>query len=449
MTERGSVRRERPVQPASAAQSLSAAGPSTSASRQQQHPPASATATDTSSLGGARANSANAQAVLPELAAACSELVKKYRSGEVDKVDTIIGIQALLNQHAAGEEGQNEAIKQALKSYIGMLDNHDALRSSALEHATHTFGAPGASDAGSDDGDRGGLPGGDIPATAGNLAGSKRAKSPTTDGEDDTPSPKRRIDPGCFPWVVREALEPTPLAPELRQTQRLLENFSRDLKFAKSSLLNSPSLPQFPDTEWANLLAGKCVNLDHVYTAIYSATPDDRRREKLGSVEIVVGGSGAPAKNVESEAAWTTSWDISNHFVEAALYIFPHRDAELRIYGKFVKQLFTSLAPNRHLRVIAYDKACRIRASQRRDILLSDSSQFVDLQLLWLNDSGGGSAREIARTAKSSNPGSKSRRAVCRRFNAGRCPNDAASCAYAHVCNKCNGNGHVESACTK
>lgn len=32
-----------------------------------------------------------------------------------------------------GEEGRAESIKQALKSYLGMLDNHDALRSPSLE----------------------------------------------------------------------------------------------------------------------------------------------------------------------------------------------------------------------------------------------------------------------------------------------------------------------------
>lgn len=428
MTERTSVRRERP--------NTSANQPSTAA--------------ESSATGAARGITENVPTVSPELTAACSALVEQYRAGGLEKIDTFVKIQDLLNEYAAGEEGQTESlsVKQALKSYLGMLDNHDALRSAAFDRASHTLRTSGTSDAGSDDEGRRGLPGDAVPPAARSLAGSKRARSPLTDGGDDAPNPKRRVDPGCFPWVVRETINPTPLAPELQQTQRLLENFSRDLKFAKSSLLNSPCLPQFPDTEWANLLAGKSVNLDHVYTAIYSATADDRKREKLGAVEIVVGGSGTPAKNVESESAWTTSWE---HFVEAALYIFPHRDTEFKVYGKFIKQLFTSLAPNRHLRVIAYDKACRIRASQRRDVLLSDSSQFVDLQLLWLNDSGGGSARDIARTSttKPANSGAKARRAVCRRFNAGRCPNDAASCAYAHLCNKCNGSSHGESTCTK
>jgi hypothetical protein len=69
-------------------------------------------------------------------------------------------------------------------------------------------------------------------------------------------------DTSILPWVVQEEETPTILSPSLRQTQITLENFSQDIKLAKASLLNSPSCPQFPDTEWSNLLSGKAVDFD-------------------------------------------------------------------------------------------------------------------------------------------------------------------------------------------
>ena len=66
----------------------------------------------------------------------------------------------------------------------------------------------------------------------------------------------------------------------------MLENIGRDPKIAKSSLLNSFFCPQFPDSEWTNLLAGRAINLDHVISGLYSVTHEDRTAEKVGSVQI-------------------------------------------------------------------------------------------------------------------------------------------------------------------
>jgi hypothetical protein len=105
-----------------------------------------------------------------------------------------------------------------------------------------------------------------------------------------------------------------------------------------------------------------------------------------------------------------------------------------------------------HSRVIHFDKALRLRVSQRRDLLLTDHASFTDLSLLWLQN-GGGSSRlprdETPRSSRRSTSPSKPRREACRRFNAGTCPNSQSSCDYAHVCSKCRATGHVVSACGK
>jgi hypothetical protein len=40
------------------------------------------------------------------------------------------------------------------------------------------------------------------------------------------------------------------------------------------------------------------------------------------------------------------------------------------------------MPPERHLRIIHFDKAVRLRVSQRRDLLLTDHASFADLSLL-------------------------------------------------------------------
>ncbi|KAF8952486.1 hypothetical protein BDZ97DRAFT_1597956, partial [Flammula alnicola] len=126
--------------------------------------------------------------------------------------------------------------------------------------------------------------------------------------------------------------------------------------------------PQFPDNEWANILAGRVVDFDHVFSGVYSLAPDERRRERMGPFEVVVGSS-APAKVVRSHSDWVIAWD---QYIDAVIYVFPHRQPELVHYGKFLRQLFTSVPTERHLRVIQFDKAVRLRVSQRRDLLLTD-----------------------------------------------------------------------------
>lgn len=98
----------------------------------------------------------------------------------------------------------------------------------------------------------------------------KRVRSESADSEDGVA--KRKIDPNTFAWVIWDGIDPPPLSLLLLQTQATLENFSRDHKFAKTSLLNPACLPQFPDSEWLNLIAGRAVDLDHVLAGQHSIT---------------------------------------------------------------------------------------------------------------------------------------------------------------------------------
>ena len=192
-----------------------------------------------------------------------------------------------------------------------------------------------------------------------------------------------------FTWIVCDRIDPPSLSQSLSQTQAILKNFSRDPKLAKSSLLNSSRLPQFPDSEWANLITGQAVDLDHVLAGQYSVAHDERRTERIGELEVIVG-SARPARIVDTHGKWVIAWDQA---VEATTYIFPHRSTELRDYGRHISQLFASFPDTLHSCIIQYDHAVRIRVAQRRDLLLTDFGQFSDLHVLWVQNAGAVAAR--------------------------------------------------------
>ena len=43
--------------------------------------------------------------------------------------------------------------------------------------------------------------------------------------------------------------------------------YAKDLKLTKSSILTSPFTPQFPSSEWSNVIIGAMVDLNHVISA--------------------------------------------------------------------------------------------------------------------------------------------------------------------------------------
>jgi hypothetical protein len=367
-----------------------------------------------------------------EVAKQCLKVVQRFRAGETSKTAAILDIQKQIPR----ESGDNHNFVQAFGSYCKMLDNFERYRSRAGE-GSQTIDdrelSPRREGVADNEEQRE-----DVDRT------SKRSRSPR---DDDNGHPaKRKIDVDNLPWAARDVLDANTLSPSLRQTQSALENFSRDIKFAKSSLVNSFNCPQFPDSEWTSLLAGRAVDLDHVLSGLFSISQEQKYKEKVGQLEIAVGSS-APAKSVKTHGEWVTAWDPT---VEATTYAFPHRELELKKYGKYILQFFAALPSEHHHRVISFDRAVRIRVAQRRDLLLTDFGEFVDLHMHWIQGTGSGSSAGLTSGSRNE-PGARrnQKREVCRRWNENRCPNTAAACSYAHVCSKCHSNSHVAAECKK
>lgn len=269
-----------------------------------------------------------------EVTKQCIEITKWFRAGTLAKVSAILELQSTIPRD------DESAYLKALSTYVHVLDNFECIR--------------GRIEPGRIEGDEDVEPGAgerkDSPADS-VATPYKRPRLQSVGSDDGTT--KHRVDVSAFAWVIRDGINPPSLSPSLLQTQAALENFSRDLKLAKSSLFNSARLPQFPDSEWTNLITGRAVDLDHVLASQYSVAHDNRRTEHIGELELVIG-STKPARVVDTHGKWVIAWDQA---VDATTFVFPHRTSELREYGRHISQLFASFPDSLHSRVIQYDRA--------------------------------------------------------------------------------------------
>jgi len=149
-----------------------------------------------------------------------------------------------------------------------------------------------------------------------------------------------------------------------------------DPKGTKCSLVNSPTCPEFPDSEWTNILAGRAINLDAVLSGYYSTSNNDERVEEIGDLEICFV-TVNPTKTVSTAGEWSIAW---NRALRATSTAFPHRAGELAEYAEYIIGLFAATDVHFHDRVILFDKAVRRRVGTHRDLELMDfnNSQISD-----------------------------------------------------------------------
>jgi hypothetical protein len=193
-------------------------------------------------------------------------LTERFRTGVISKVSAILELQGAIPR----VESDETTYLAALGSYMRVLDNFECIR----ERVAPPEFLPGRALAESQ------IPIQNVQESLSKVPLQYRisAVGPSQSRQKEAMR-KRSIDTSAFAWVIRDEIEPPNLSPSLRQTQATLENFSRDLKQAKASLLNSARVPQFPDSEWTNLLAGRAVDLDHVLAGMYSISHMNANRE--------------------------------------------------------------------------------------------------------------------------------------------------------------------------
>ncbi|KAF8801435.1 hypothetical protein BYT27DRAFT_7226801 [Phlegmacium glaucopus] len=359
-----------------------------------QHGEASTSSATLSSV--TPSSTAESSGLQTEAVNACINIVQQFRAGKVSKPK----VSLLLQQAIPHKSVEEESFVSAYGSYLDMLDNFERYRTGNIQR---------------------------IDATSRALAGEGSNEQQQADGRPDTKT---------------ESLEN--LSPSLQKTHALLENFSRDVKWARSSLLNcNQAVPQFPQAEWLNLLSGNIVGLNHVFSNIYTISYSNKESVELGKNIEVLHSPSTPARTVKTHGDWVITWDA---LAEATCFIFSHRKHELQLYSKHIQRYFTSLPAQYHSRVINYDRAVRIRISQRCDLKLSNFAQFDNLQIQWIHSPSNLSSSQQAEP-RARQPYAHRRSAPCRRWNERRCPNSASTCNYLHVCSKCSSGGHVAREC--
>ena len=369
----------------------------------------------------------------------CTSVVQYFRAGRISKPKASISLQQCIPHDNADEN----IFLSIYEPYFDMLNNFERYQKGNIRGIGEVQRQLGESSTDEQNVDHG------QSADEAHVArASKRPCSPASDDGDDEYEKRTHLDYGSLPWNEPEDLScftSENLSPSLQKTHTLLENFSRDVKRARSSLLNcNLPIPQFPPAEWLNLLNGNAVDLDHVFSNIYTISYDTRDVVELSKDVELLHGSSAPAKTVKTHSDWVIARDC---FVDTVLFIFKHRKQELRSYGKHIQQYFASLPSQLHSWGINYDRAIRIRVAQQRDIELSNFAEFADLQIQWINNPANPATNQFTESRSKQNT-NRQRTAACRRWNDNRCPNTPSNCNYLHVCSKCSNSGHVASSCT-
>ena len=363
----------------------------------------------------------------PEL---CMQTVEDYASDKFSKVEAIRSIFAAFYESAEYQNTSPDELNTAIGTYLAMFDQHDESRRISAERGTRY--APGPPSEYEDE---------DTPAE--DRTEKPRARSPFTQG----PSRKRAPDESLFPWLTSESNEDIFLTPSQELTRKMVQNHALDFKLTKLRVLSAKRVPEFPDMEWNNVLAGKSVNLDVVFTGMYSTSTDNRTIENLGEFELHFGAD-KPAKSVETHGDWVIAWRIA---YRATKFIFPHREKELEEYTEYISSYFASLHPTAHWKIFELDKAIRKRVGSVNDVSLNEFSKFRYLETRYLHGHGTGdsSTNPKQNTTEKSGAGNNWRQTdPCRLWNDGKCEKKASSCKYRHICENCRG-PHCKADCPR
>jgi hypothetical protein len=368
----------------------------------------------------ARISSESNSGIYQEVLIDCNTLVERYRKGEIPKATVYVEIQSKLFKALGDDRARSDA---AFGSFIATIESHDSENSAAARRGR-------ANDP------------------------TQRSPSPplsVSDGhqsEEEPSSKKLKVDESAYAWIASRKEKRTILRDSLTKTLKLIEIYSIDPKATKRSLVNEPDCPEFPDSEWKNIIAGRAVNLDSVLSGQLSTTHDNPKVEKFGDLEITFGAV-EPTKLVKNGGDWTIAW---NRTVRATIFAFPHRMQELTRYGEYIVNLFSVTHPSVHNRVIAFDKAVRKRIGSVRNLELTDFESFSDLKIAHMDSIGvsviSGSSKDD--TGKKGKRGKNWKRdEPCNNWNDGKCTQAEEDCRRKHICNKCEKPGHKGRECKK
>lgn len=379
---------------------------------------------------------------------ACEAAVEAYRRGDIPKQEaTYLIFSAIQLEREFPTPSERDKYRRACITFIGQLDDVDkgntreevARRTPEADHPGSQTQASRSSRAShTNTAQPSGLGGGHILG--------KRARADVFGGdveEEEGSSSRRPIDEALIPFLNggRHFKPPESLS-ERELTLLLKDNYIRDISLVKQCIICHPDCPEVPDTVWPDIIANRFVDLDKIFSSMYSLDGDGPEKFKIGELELI-SKSAKLNKKISEHGDWTLTWVL---YQQAVLFLYPHRDGELREYYTFVNGLFASLPSTERHRAINFDRAVRSEVSKSNRKTLADVSSFSHVYTRHITFAGGSSAGSSsasspkrARSGKSNEP--------CMRWNDGKCTRSAADCRYKHVCAKCKSSRHVENEC--
>ncbi|KAF7374421.1 DNA/RNA polymerase [Mycena sanguinolenta] len=380
--------------------------------------------------------------------ARCEAAVESFKAGELTRIAVTLALHNILSEAIASVPGlsgttpSSSDVEGFMGPYMEMCDQwtRDQEKAKAAGSGGAGSGGPAVQE---EDGGAGG-------------------DEQDDDDVDNRPSKRRLVfEEDELPWVKNEShVSTAPLRADLAETVRLLGIYGGDPKRTLRSLLARTRV-EFPESQWLRLLTNRPIDLDAVLTGIFSITASSAHTESLGDFDLTFNASGSskPSRVVTSQADWTLAWMQT---VQASLTVFPHLADQYREWGIYILAKFSAVHESQHLRVISFEKACRLLASRRADVALDQFYHFTALETMHLNSmgrlavesSGDGSGKSKnsnggkgGAKSKSRSPPAKSGE-PCRLWNAGKCKRDSADCRNLHICAGCKKN-HPESECPK
>lgn len=376
---------------------------------------------------------------------ACESIVKAYQSTTIDKAKATLGLFEAIDIGGADNDADRTARTNSFNTFFGQLDESDAKRRGAHDRgaragATATVeGTSGdAPPAGGEVGDEGD-PGSETEAT--DEADAPRAAKRKRTESNDSSTPKIPLEEALLPFMpgnrVAIRLQGTD---SLEATLLLKENYLRDVSLVKQRILCRPDCPEVPENIWSHVIANKFVDLDHIFTSIFSVDGDTKDTFHLGDVELSTASS-KPTKKIANQGDWISCW---TRYMDAVLYVYPHRSVELRAYQSYLNDTFVGLKPSLGGQVIRFDRAVRAVVARGNRGTLSDFSKFQYLQTMYLHPGGAAAAGVLAPTEGGRGRGRSNE--ICKRFNDGRCPD--RNCRFKHACLSCASTSHGQVDCT-
>jgi hypothetical protein len=182
------------------------------------------------------------------------------------------------------------------------------------------------------------------------------------------------------------------------------------------------------------------VNLDAVFSGMYSTVTDNRAIENIGDLELHFRAA-KPAKAVETHGDWVIAWRIA---FKATRFIFPHREPELEEYNDYITSYFVSIYPGAHWKVLNLDKAIRKQSGSVNNVSLNEFGKFWYLETRHLQGHGTGESSAPAKDRLAHKDGSGPslnwrKTDPCRLWNDSKCIHQASSCKFQHICKLCRG----------